>query len=297
MIEHASETLAPVSIVLNIWNGDNHVSLRRSLESILRQNYQPNEVVIVLDGPINDNLKEVISHFLGQKQTLFRVIETTMTTGLWNARNIGIEAAKNEFIALHDADDVMHPSRLHLQAAKIEAIMADVIIGPVIEFDAESERVIGVRRLCDNSSFERKMLLQNTINHSSVMLRKSKVLEVGGYRNIYLAEDYDLWLRMLKCNKKFYCDSQILQGFSVDKKLSSRRGGLKFFKSEFQISRSVSNLGKLSMLKLFFVFVLRIVYRTSPRIVRRFHREYFQIEKVQSHKTLSDFLGSDLLTS
>jgi len=60
MIEYASETLAPVSIVLNIWNGDNHMSLQRSLNSISQQKLKSDEVIAVIDGAISSDLEAVV---------------------------------------------------------------------------------------------------------------------------------------------------------------------------------------------------------------------------------------------
>ena len=105
MIEHASETLAPVSIVLNIWNGDNHVSLRRSLNSISQQKLKPDEVIAVIDGAISSDLEAVVSQFAKQDDFQVHLIRLPTAKGLWNGRNQGIAASRNEFIALHDADD------------------------------------------------------------------------------------------------------------------------------------------------------------------------------------------------
>ena len=111
--------LAPVSIVLNIWNGDNSSSLYRSLNSIIRQKYKPDEVIAVIDGTISSDLEEVVSQFAKRDDISVKLIRLPTATGSWNGRNQSIAVAQNEFIALHDADDVMHPDRLDFQVRQM----------------------------------------------------------------------------------------------------------------------------------------------------------------------------------
>ena len=174
-----------VSVVVNVWGEDNAISLFRSLQSVLMQNRKPDEVLVVIDGPIPTELRRIIGNFSGAANFLVKQIEIPKAEGLWNARNIGIQAAEHEFIAVHDADDVMHPDRLRIQLNQIGNTEIDVLGCPVYEFDAINGKVLGLRSLATEGQLARKMLWLNIINHSSVMLRKSAVIGVGGYRNVH----------------------------------------------------------------------------------------------------------------
>jgi glycosyltransferase involved in cell wall biosynthesis len=293
MIEHASATLAPVSIVLSIWNGDNHVSLRRSLKSILQQKLKPDEVIAVIDGAISSDLEAVVSQFAEQDDFRVQLIRIPTAKGLWNGRNQGISASRNEFIALHDADDVMHPERLSVQIRQMLANDIDVLGSPVLEFNATSGEIIGLRKFDADKEILKKMLWQNVINNSSVMLRKSAVDSVGGLRNVYLAEDYDLYLRMLHANKNISVTSQVLQAFSVDGKTSKRRGGVKFFSSELSLHQTVKSFNYFGFLRLYSRLFLRLVFRLSPNLVREFHHKFFQLRTANKQiKNLDGFLNS-----
>ena len=138
MIEHTTKTVAPVSIVLSIWNGDNHVSLRRSLNSISQQKLRPDEVIAVIDGAISSDLEAVVSQFAEQDDFRVQLIRIQTAKGSWNGRNQGIAASRNEFIALHDADDVMHPERLSVQIRQMLTNSFDVLGSPVFEFNSTS---------------------------------------------------------------------------------------------------------------------------------------------------------------
>ena len=282
-----------VSVVLNIWGNDNEDSLIRSLQSIRRQNHKPDEVLIVVDGPISERLQRIIQVFVKSVSFSVEQIDLPIAAGLWNARNVGIHAAEHELIAVHDADDVMHPDRLRIQLNYFESAEIDVLGSPVYEFDAISERVLGLRMLAGNDLLTRKMLWQNVINHSSVMLRKSAVLGVGGYRNVHLAEDYDLWLRLICAGKNLCTTDFVLQAFSVDSDLNKRRGGTKFVSSEVALHRLVRSTKLQNILISWVRLALRLCYRLGPRFSRQIHRSELQAKKSKdSALNLEEFLNN-----
>lgn len=285
-------TAENLSVVVNVWGNDDPIAFKRSMQSVRAQETQAKELIVVVDGPINTALEGIIQEISDLNP---RIIRVSKATGLWNARNIGIAEASTEFVALHDADDVMHPKRLTYQLKEIEKSEIDVVASPVFEFDAKSEQLIGLRILCDNNNLIKKMRWLNVINHSSVLLRRSAVLDVGGYRNIYLAEDYDLWIRMIQKDKQFFCTSQAVQAFSVDSELTKRRGGLRFIKSELAIHRTISEAVEMHPIEMTVRLVVRIVYRTSPRFVRTSYRRLSQISKQNKFKSLSEFLATEPL--
>jgi len=285
--------LAPVSIVLNIWKGDEPSSLTRSVNSITKQNHIPDEVIVVVDGRIDRDLEEVITKFVEKSDISVKLIHLPTTAGLWNARNHGISVAKNELIALHDADDVMHPDRLGAQTKKILADKVDVLGSPVFEFDSDTGKILGLRHLGAGKSFIKKMLQQNIVNHSSVMLRRSAVMSVGGYRSVFLAEDYDLWLRLLKAGFKFSTTESVLQAFSVDKNLMKRRGGIKFILSEILLHQSVKSFNELRFFRLYLRLLMRLVFRLSPSFVRSNYYKTVQTQISDNFEiNLDDFLST-----
>ena len=285
-----------VSVIVNIWAKDNASSLFRSLQSVLKQNHKPDEVLIVIDGLISNELHRIISDFSTASNFLVKQIEIPIATGLWNARNIGIQSAEHEFIAVHDADDVMHPDRLKIQLDQISNLEIDVLGSPVFEFDAITENILGLRLLARIGQLSHKMLWQNVINHSSVMFRKSSVIAVGGYRNVHLAEDYDLWLRLICAGKNLSMTDSVLQAFSVDSDLNKRRGGAKFISSEFALHRLVRSTELQNPFVSWVRLALRLFYRLGPKFSRQIHRSKLQAKKSQnSPLNLEEFLNKPSL--
>lgn len=282
-----------ISVIVNVWGKDSPHAFARSLRSIGRQTLKPSEVLIVIDGPINAQLEDEIAKFEVKSTIEVRVIRVSVATGLWNGRNAGIAEARNEIIALHDADDVMHPDRLRIQLNHFENAEIDILSSPVYEFDADNGIVLGLRMLAANDQLTRKILWQNVINHSSVMMRKSAVVGVGGYRNVHLAEDYDLWLRLVCANKKVCTTELVLQAFSVDWQLNKRRGGPKFIASELTLHRLIRSTKTQNVFVSWFRLILRLIYRLGPRFARNVYGRKLQAKKSKnSAHDLEEFLNN-----
>ena len=95
-----------VSVVIPVYNGARF--LRAALESVCAQTYRPIQVIVVDDGSIDDSgaiaqsFAEV--HYIRQENQ-----------GVAAARNVGLEAARGEFFAFLDQDDLWTPDKLKLQ--------------------------------------------------------------------------------------------------------------------------------------------------------------------------------------
>jgi glycosyltransferase involved in cell wall biosynthesis len=96
-----------VSVIVAVYNGERF--LAEALDSVFAQDYRPMEVIIVDDGS-TDRTAEIARSF-PQARYFFQ-----RNQGLSAARNAGIAAARGDLIALLDADDVMLPNKLTVQA-------------------------------------------------------------------------------------------------------------------------------------------------------------------------------------
>lgn len=95
-----------VSVIIPVYNGARY--LRAALESVFAQTYRPFEVIVVDDGSIDD------SGAIAQSFSDVRYIRQE-NQGVAAARNHGIEAARGEFFAFLDQDDLWTPEKLKLQ--------------------------------------------------------------------------------------------------------------------------------------------------------------------------------------
>lgn len=93
------------SIIMPVWNRADTV--RRAVESVLRQTFREFELVIVDDGS-DDGLETVLAPYLAGNVRFFR----TDHRGVSAARNLGIRQARHEYIAYLDSDNEWHPGFL-----------------------------------------------------------------------------------------------------------------------------------------------------------------------------------------
>jgi glycosyltransferase involved in cell wall biosynthesis len=106
-----------VSVIIPVYNGARY--LRAALSSVFAQTYQPFEVIVVDDGSIDD------SGVIAQSFSDVRYIRQE-NQGVAAARNHGIEAARGDFFAFLDQDDLWTPEKLKLQ---IEYLLNDQDLG------------------------------------------------------------------------------------------------------------------------------------------------------------------------
>lgn len=75
------------------------------------------------------------------------------------------------------------------------------------------------------------------MNLMTVMYRKSKVKEVGGFIDWYCEEDYYLWIRLALAGHKFYNYQKSLVNVRVGEEMYKRRGGKRYFQSEARLQK------------------------------------------------------------
>ena len=134
------------------------------------------------------------------------------------ARNAGIAAARGEFIAFLDADDLWPPGKLAAQlAVLIRQPQAALAFGDCRQFDAggpwprtqfEADG-LGAAAWPDGEpvpSAYARLLRENFITTGSVLARRSVLAELGGFaEDLRLVEDLDLWLRIACRNPLAWC--------------------------------------------------------------------------------------------
>lgn len=187
------------SVLMTVYRNDNPVYFEQSLQSMVDQTLKPDEIVLVKDGPVPDSIQKIINKISKASDSLIKEIQLEKNVGLGLALNEGIKVCQNELIARMDSDDISMPTRCERQIAEFERNPSIDIVGcPVYEFTDSIENVVGIRRVPLTAEAVMKYVRRrDPFNHPTVMYRKSKLLEVGCYRDLRKNQDTDLWLRLL----------------------------------------------------------------------------------------------------
>lgn len=107
---------AKYSIVTSVYKNDNPQFVERALDSITTlQSLPPDEVVLIVDGPVPSLLESLIKHREKDANGLYHVIWLKENGGLGNALRIGVKEAKNDIIVRMYSDDVSTPDRFKKQ--------------------------------------------------------------------------------------------------------------------------------------------------------------------------------------
>ncbi len=267
------------SVSVCVYKNDNPEHFKTAVESILNQTVKPNEVVLVVDGPVGTELDEVIKKY--EAYDFFKVIRLPANKGLGNALKVSCENASFDYIARMDADDISAPTRFEQQISYLqENPEVDVIGGDITEFINSPENIVGTRTVPKTDKEIKEYLkVRCPLNHVSVMMKKSALEKCGGYIDWFCNEDYYLWVRMLLCGCNFQNTGTPLVNVRVGEEMYSRRGGLKYFKSEarlqkFMLDNKIINFGTyfVNVLKRLIVQVL-LPNRLRGWVFKKFARE------------------------
>lgn len=125
-----------VSVIMPLYNGRDHVG--RAVESVLEQTHGNLELIVVDDGS-TDGGAEVVRSFRDERIRL--ISQPNMGEGA--ARNAGLAAARGDFIAWQDADDISLPQRLSTMLAAVSESAAGFAHCDMILVDA-TERPLGL---------------------------------------------------------------------------------------------------------------------------------------------------------
>ena len=224
----------PFSVAMSVYKSDNPDFFDRALSSITdEQTIIPNEIVLVVDGPGNDEINAVIDKY-ESKYEIFKVIRLEQNGGLGNALKIAVENSSNELIARMDSDDVSVSTRFEEQLKYFETNPEiDIVGGDITEFIGEGNNIVGKRSVpLSNESIREYMKTRCAMNHVSVMYKKKAVESAGGYQDWFWNEDYYLWIRMWLNGAVFANTGSVLVNVRVGEEMYQRRGGSKYFESE-----------------------------------------------------------------
>ena len=181
-----------VSVVMAAWNAE--ATIGEAIRSILAQTHADFELIIIDDGSSDDTNRAVVVF----NDDRIHLIASPKNLGLAPSLNIGIAAARGEFIARIDADDGCRPERLERQLAFMQQHPEVGMVGTAFDVMDEASRIYDRRSRHGGDEYcQTELLVWNPFCAGSAMMRRGLLEELGGYDERFpTSEDYDLWLRI-----------------------------------------------------------------------------------------------------
>ena len=256
------------SLVLSVYKNDSVEHFVKALDSCLNQTLLPDQLIIVVDGPIGDELRQIIDDY----EMRFSFIEPLFlkdNMGRGVTKNHAISYSKYSFIAIMDADDICLPNRFQLQK---EFLMANPKIDCVGSYIEEFNTVPGdlgiIRRVNLNHD---GILIQGkyrqSMNHVTIMFKKHVFLSVGGYSSLRYTEDFIYFTKLLIRGAIFANLPVVLVYVRVAQNQFKKRTGMKYFQEEVSVFKLMYNSKFISLMTFLINVFIRLIFRFSPSIV------------------------------
>ena len=215
--------------------------LKRAIDSICSQTYQNIEIIVVDDAP-NSSFHNEIVELIKQYNCGVKYLINDSHPGACGSRNIGIQHASGELIALLDDDDEWVPEKISWMVDHIKENVG-LVYG---KYNIVKKNGVMVKKEIhyEGEIYEQLLLHGNFVGGCSVPLfRKDFAVNVGLFdENLQSAQDYDFWLRLAKDYEVFYVDKCVVNYYlsndaistSAAKKIKSSEYLLDKYYSDFE---------------------------------------------------------------
>ena len=208
------------SVLISLYHKENPKYLDKSLDSIFQNTIQPDQVVLVLDGPIGEELQAVVDKYKQQHSTL-DVYPQEKNQGLSTALNIGLDKCRNEIVFRMDTDDVCYQNRFERILKEYDVNPELELVGSFATMIDENDHIIKPMSAPKTQNDIYKKVWTCPFIHPTVSFKKTALLCAGSYNpnSGPRQDDYELWFRCvehgLKCKNiaepllyyRFFADS------------------------------------------------------------------------------------------
>lgn len=189
----------PVSVVIPCFRCADVVE--RAVASVLAQTRPPAEIILVDDASGDETLAALLELAARDPRRSIRVLAATINGGPSTARNLGWDAATQEFVAFLDADDAWHPRKLEIQHAAMARDDGLALTGHVKLRPGAIACEAAIANAADPAPVgKRALLASNFLPASSLMLRRRLAVRFAPEKRF--SEDYLLVLELVLAGER-----------------------------------------------------------------------------------------------
>jgi len=236
------------SVSMAVYEKDDPEQLTQALDSVIHQGSSPAEIVLVVDGPVGEDLCQLIES-KERKISKLKVHWLPNNLGHGEARRIGLEKCSHNIVAIMDSDDISASYRFEKQLNAFDADKnISIVGGQIAEFVDNKDNIVG-KRIVPLSDRKIKKCAKSRcpMNQVTVMFKKIDIMNAGGYLHWHHNEDYYLWVRMISKGMKFHNIDETLVYVRINADSYERRGGINYFLSEVRLQRYMYKTGIINV--------------------------------------------------
>ena len=181
-----------ISVIIPTFNSSH--TIHRAIDSVLKQTYQPKEIIVIDDSSSDETISMVETIIEANRHTSIKLLRNSKNLGPSVTRNKGIEISEGEWIAFLDSDDYWHPQKLQIQievAIKHQCFFIGTQFGVQTNFLPISQQKIVPVKLLSKFAF----LWKNHFSTPTVLIKKNSLLLFDP--EMKYSEDFDLWTKMV----------------------------------------------------------------------------------------------------
>jgi glycosyltransferase involved in cell wall biosynthesis len=199
-----------VSVLMAAYNVERYVA--SAIQSILNQDFRNLELIFIDDASSDRTL--LIAKSIAETDSRIKIFCNDKNEGIVRSLNKGLSCCSADLVARADADDLATPNRIGIQYQYMEQHPDVGVIGAKVNFIDKHDKPIERQIHFFPSTFDEikvHSLLGCQLWHTTVMFRKSLILENGGYSEALKGgpEDYELWSRLFKYTTFFNIPSTL----------------------------------------------------------------------------------------
>lgn len=260
------------SVLMSVYAKEKANYFRAAVQSMIDQTVKTDDFVMVCDGPLTQELNEVVLWAEKALSGRINVIRLDKNSGLGNALNAGLRQCRNELVARMDSDDLSLPERCEMQLDAFKKHPEIAVMSGIAEEFSENSNTVTARRVLPERHEEilKFAKSRNPFNHPCVMFKKSAVERAGGYQQMDLLEDYFLWIRMLLNGEKGMNLQLPLLRMRAGMDMYMRRGGYKYVLSQVRLFSYMRRQGFITPIQFMKSALMRTASGLIPGKLRHF---------------------------
>lgn len=255
-----------LSFLISCYSKDDASALKEALYSINESSeLYEYQVVLVLDGPVGEELWSVIRGYIEASNNDVLVHPLSKNLGLGLALKAGASLCYGDYIFRLDSDDISIPNRVNTCVTFLDTnTKVDVVGGYIEEFNVVPGDKKQLRQVPHKiNAIRAYSKLRNPMNHVSVCFRAS-FFQTVTYQDMPLYEDYYLWILALKNGLILRNINEVFIYVRVSSGIGDRRSGWNYFLKDLNFAKNAFNVGHIGRFEVFKFLSLRFTVRFLP---------------------------------